>query len=193
MVSICLFCIENHRYGQTKHYIGRWRQCRGKLPGHCFRKPQHRHSGVLCRLVFHRLQVGYSVWTNPFSKVRSYVSYKDTRFIVFWSKNPHPLLPYLDILRGKGIGCYIQYTLNDYELERLETGVPPLVERIDTFKKLATRLGKEAVIWRFDPMLLTGNLSLDGLLDKVERIGDQLKGYTEKWCSAMPTSLTIER
>lgn len=129
---------------------------------------------------FHRLQVGYSVWTNPFSKVRSYVSYKDTRFIVFWSKNPHPLLPYLDILRGKGIGCYIQYTLNDYELERLETGVPPLVERIDTFKKLATRLGKEAVIWRFDPMLLTGNLSLDGLLDKVERIGDQLKGYTEK-------------
>lgn len=68
-----------------------------------------------------------------------------------------------------------------------------MAERIDTFKKLATRLGKEAVIWRFDPMLLTGNLSLDGLLDKVERIGDQLNGYTEKWCSAMPTSLTIER
>lgn len=142
---------------------------------------------------FHRLQVGYSVWTNPFSKVRSYVSYKNTRFIIFWSKNPYPLLPYLDILRGKGIGCYIQYTLNDYELERLETGVPPLVERIDTFKKLATRLGKKAVIWRFDPMLLMESLSLDGLLDKVERIGDQLKGYTEKWCSAMPTSLTIER
>ena len=129
---------------------------------------------------FHRLQVGYSVWTNPFSKVRSYVSYKDTRFIIFWSKNPYPLLPYLDILRGKGIGCYIQYTLNDYEHEHLETGVPPLSERIDTFKKLATRLGKEAVIWRFDPMLLTDSLSLDGLLEKVERIGDQLKGYTEK-------------
>lgn len=68
-----------------------------------------------------------------------------------------------------------------------------MVERIDTFKKLATRLGKKAVIWRFDPMLLMESLSLDGLLDKVERIGDQLKGYTEKWCSAMPTSLTIER
>lgn len=55
-----------------------------------------------------------------------------------------------------------------------------MVERIDTFKKLATRLGKKAVIWRFDPMLLMESLSLDGLLDKVERIGDQLKGYTEK-------------
>ena len=100
---------------------------------------------------FHRLQVGYSVWTNPFSKVRSYVSYKDTRFIIFWSKNPYPLLPYLDILRGKGIGRYIQYTLNDYELERLETGVPPLVERIDTFKKLAHTFRQESRDMAFRP------------------------------------------
>ena len=129
---------------------------------------------------FHRLKVGYSVWTNPFNKVQSYISYEDTRFIVFWSKNPRPLLPYLEILEEKGIGSYIQYTLNDYEHERLETGVPPLSERIDTFKMLAARLGKEAVIWRFDPMMLTDSLSMDGLLGKVERIGDLLKGYTEK-------------
>jgi hypothetical protein len=38
---------------------------------------------------FHRLKVGYSAWTNPFNGVKSYVSYQDTRFIVFWSKNPH--------------------------------------------------------------------------------------------------------
>ena len=129
---------------------------------------------------FHRLKVGYSVWTNPFNKAQSYISYEDTRFIVFWSKNPRPLLPYLEILEEKGIGSYIQYTLNDYEHERLETGVPPLSERIDTFKMLAARLGKEAVIWRFDPMMLTDSLSMDGLLGKVERIGDRLKGYTEK-------------
>ena len=129
---------------------------------------------------FHRLRIGYSVWMNPFNKVKSYVSYADTRFIVFWSKNPRPLLPYLDWLKEKGIGCYLLYTLNDYECERLETGVPPLADRIDTFKLLAERLGKEAVIWRFDPLLLTDSLYLDGLLEKVERVGDQLKGYTEK-------------
>ena len=38
---------------------------------------------------FYRLaKAGYSAWTNPFNGVKSYVSYKDTRFIVFWSKNP---------------------------------------------------------------------------------------------------------
>ena len=66
---------------------------------------------------FHRLKVGYSAWTNPFNGTKSYVSYKNTRFIVFWSKNPKPLLGHLDELKDRNIGCYIQYTLNDYEKE----------------------------------------------------------------------------
>ena len=129
---------------------------------------------------FHRLKVGYSAWTNPFNGVKSYVSYQDTRFIVFWSKNPRPLLQHIDYLKERNIGCYIQYTLNDYEKEGLERGVPKLSERIDTFKLLVDKLGKGRVIWRFDPLLLTDDISIDALLSKIERIGDQLQGYTEK-------------
>ncbi|MBR6483300.1 MAG: DUF1848 family protein, partial [Bacteroidaceae bacterium] len=61
---------------------------------------------------FHRLNKGYSAWTNPFNGAKYYVSYEDTKFIVFWSKNPRPLLARLDELKEKGISCYIQYTLN---------------------------------------------------------------------------------
>ncbi len=129
---------------------------------------------------FHRLKVGYSAWTNPFNGVKSYVSYQNTRFIVFWSKKPKPLLPHLDELKEKNIGCYIQYTLNDYVKEGLEKGVPPLEERIDTFKRLVDKLGKGRVIWRFDPLILTDQIGMDDLLMKVENIGDQLQGYTEK-------------
>lgn len=129
---------------------------------------------------FYRLKVGYSAWTNPFNGVKGYVSYKDTRFIVFWSKNPRPMLPHLDYLKERNIGCYIQYTLNDYEKEGLERGVRPLAERIETFKLLVDKLGVERMIWRFDPMILTDDISVDNLLDKVENIGNQLKGYTDK-------------
>ena len=129
---------------------------------------------------FHRLKVGYSAWTNPFNGVKSYVSYENTRFIVFWSKNPRPLFPHLDYLRESNIGCYIQYTLNDYEKEGLERGVPKLSERIDTFKQLVDKLGKGRVIWRFDPLVLTDGIDLNKLLAKIENIGDQLLGYTEK-------------
>ena len=129
---------------------------------------------------FHRLKVGYSAWTNPFNGVKSYVSYQDTHFIVFWSKNPRPLLSHLDYLKERNIGCYIQYTLNDYEKEGLERGVPKLSERIDTFKQLVNKLGKGRVIWRFDPLLLTDDISIDTLLSNIEFIGDHLQGYTEK-------------
>lgn len=129
---------------------------------------------------FHRLKVGYSAWTNPFNGVKSFVSYEKCRFIVFWSKNPRPLLAHLDELKERNIGCYIQYTLNDYVDEGLEKGVPSLEERIDTFKQLVDKLGKGRVIWRFDPLILTDKISLDDLLCKVETIGEQLQGYTEK-------------
>lgn len=129
---------------------------------------------------FHRLRVGYSAWTNPFNGVKSYVSYKNTRFIVFWSKNPFPLLKHLDYLEEKNIGCYIQYSLNDYENEKLELNVPPIQFRIDTFKRLVDKLGDGRVIWRFDPLILTDDISIDVLLSKIECIGDQLQGYTEK-------------
>jgi len=111
--------------------------------------------------------------------VKSYVSYEKTRFIVFWSKNPRPLLPYLDRLKELNIKCYIQYTLNDYENERLEK-VSSLANRIETFKLLANQLGKGSVVWRFDPMILTDDVSVNDLLLKVQNIGDQLKEYTEK-------------
>ena len=129
---------------------------------------------------FHRLNKGYSAWTNPFNGVKSYVSYEDTKFIVFWSKNPRPLLSRIDELKEKGIACYIQYTLNDYEQERLEKAVRPLAERIETFKLLVEKLGKGAVIWRFDPLILTETIGVDDLIRKIEFIGDSLYGYTEK-------------
>lgn len=129
---------------------------------------------------FHRLKVGYSAWTNPFNGVKSYVAYRDTRFIVFWSKDPRPLLSHLHELEDRNIHCYIQYTLNDYEKEGLERGVPALDVRIDTFKRLVDALGKGHVIWRFDPLILTNTLTKDELLEKIEKIGDLIYGYTEK-------------
>lgn len=129
---------------------------------------------------FDRLEKGYSVWTNPFNSAKSYVSYARTRLVVFWSKNPRPLLPHLEKLREKGIRCYLHYTLNDYETEGLERGIPPLDERIDTFLRFSELLGKELVIWRFDPLIRTDRIGVEELLRKAERIGDRLRGHTRK-------------
>ena len=129
---------------------------------------------------FDRLDKGYVRWRNPFNGKESYVSFANTRFIVFWSKNPAPLLPELHKLRERGIGCYIQYTLNDYEQDNLEPNVPDLEFRVDTFKRLVDALGESSVLWRFDPLLLTDCITEDSLLDRLDNIARRLNGYTEK-------------
>ena len=129
---------------------------------------------------FRRLEKGYVRWRNPFSWQDSYVSFGNTRFIVFWSKNPAPLLPYLPMLKERGIGCYIHFTLNDYEAEGLEPNVPPLSQRIETFRRAVEALGRGAVVWRFDPLILTDKINIDTLLEKIAHIANALTGYTEK-------------
>ena len=129
---------------------------------------------------FDRLREGYVRWRNPYSGKDSYVSFDKTRFIVFWSKNPEPIIPYLPLLKERNIGCYFQFTLNDYDAEGLEPKVPPLKKRIETFKQIVDFLGKGSVVWRFDPMILTEKIKEVDLLHKIENIANQLSGYVEK-------------
>jgi hypothetical protein len=75
---------------------------------------------------------------------------------------------------------YVQFALNDYYEEKLETGVPSLSSRMDIFKKLVDRLGYGKVIWRFDPLILAKGLIVDDLLEKIYNIGVKFSGYTEK-------------
>ena len=128
----------------------------------------------------HRLKVGYVKWFNPFSKLSHYIGFKKMRCIVFWSKNPAPMIPYLDEIDRICPNYYFQFTLNDYDTENIEPRVPPLEERLKTFKRLSERLGKDRIVWRFDPLILSDRLSVPDLLKKVERIGDQVAQYTSR-------------
>ncbi len=127
-----------------------------------------------------RLKAGYSVWVNPFNQKRQLVKFDKTRLVVFWSKNPKPLIRILPEIDKLEINYYFQFTLNDYEAEGLEPNVPDLADRINTFRELSNRIGKGKVIWRFDPMILTKDLSISGLIKKVKKIGDMLHNYTNK-------------
>lgn len=129
---------------------------------------------------FNRLRRGYCGWRNPFNQKESIISFSKTKCIVFWSKNPAPIIDKLHELKERGIHCYVQYTLNNYKTEGLEPSVPHLSERIDTFKQLVDILGVGAVIWRYDPIILTDKTHISDHLGRIEAIGEMLKGYCEK-------------
>ena len=62
----------------------------------------------------------------------------------------------------------------------MKPGVPELKQRIETFMALSDILGKECVIWRFDPLLLTDQTEPDGLISKIDGLGKLLNPFTEK-------------
>jgi DNA repair photolyase len=130
--------------------------------------------------LINRIKEGFVKWKNPFNGVPLYVSFEKARLFVFWSKNHEPILKHLDFLDEKGYNYYFQFTLNDYDTEKLEPQVPAVQSRIETFIKLSERVGKEKVIWRFDPLILTDKINVEELLKKTENIGNQLKDYTDK-------------
>lgn len=128
-----------------------------------------------------RLQAGYVKWNNPFNASHpQYVSFDQTRVIVFWTKNAAPFERYLEQLDSLGLHYYFTFTVNDYEEEGFEPGVPPLGERIASFQRLSQRLGRERVIWRYDPLILTDELTVSALLARVKRVGHELAPYTDK-------------
>lgn len=130
---------------------------------------------------FDKLKKGYVKWINPFNRLKpQYVSFANTQVIVFWSKNPAPIIPFLEKLKELKIACYFQFTVNDYEEEGFEPNLPSLERRIESFKCLSKTLGKERVIWRFDPLLLSDKTEPERLIQKIRKVGDIIHPFTEK-------------
>lgn len=129
---------------------------------------------------FNRIQERYVLVPNPYnSKMISRISLDPAVVdcIVFWSKNPAPMLEKLDKL--KEYNYYFQFTLNPYGPD-IESHLPAISKRIDTFKRLSDRIGKEKVIWRYDPILTNETYTPGFHKEKFAEIAYELKEYTEK-------------
>ena len=127
-----------------------------------------------------RWENGYIKWTNPFNGQPLYISFKNTRCVVFWTKNPKTFMKHLDWCDKNIPNYYFQFSLNDYDKEKYEAKVPSVESRIKTFKELSQRLGKKRVVWRYDPLILTKDIDVNELLRRVKNIGDQIHEFTEK-------------
>jgi DNA repair photolyase len=127
-----------------------------------------------------RIREGYLYNVNPFNahqfkRIELGSDYVDA--IVFWTKNPEPLIKHLDELDQRGYRYYFQYTLTGYGKD-FESGVPIKEKSIDTFKKLSEKIGSQKMIWRYDPIILSDKTSIDFHENNVESIARQLSGYT---------------
>lgn len=99
--------------------------------------------------------------------------------VVFWTKNPAPMFSRLAEIDDLGYRYYFLFTLTPYD-HRIEVNVPAVKQRITTFRALAKCIGKERVIWRYDPILFTSNFSTDWHIAAFSALAERLAGCTEK-------------
>lgn len=98
--------------------------------------------------------------------------------IVFWTKNPAPMLPYLDAFSD--YTYYFQATLTGYGHD-VEANLPDKHKvLLPAFKELSRRIGPERVIWRYDPILFNAKYTPEYHLRAVRSIAEELEGCTEK-------------
>lgn len=130
---------------------------------------------------FNRLEEGFVCVRNPMNihRVSRIEINKDViDGIVFWTKNPKPMLPYLEKLND--YPYYFQFTLNPYSTD-IETNLPSKKEYIiPTFIELSKMIGKERVVWRYDPIIVNEKYTFDYHIKYFNSLAKKLSPYTEK-------------
>ncbi len=130
---------------------------------------------------FNRLKAGYVYVRNPMNPHRiSEVSLSPDVVdgIVFWTKNPTPMLDRLYELRY--YTYYFQFTLTPYGVD-VEKNLPSKNDLIiPAFQKLSSCIGKERVVWRYDPILLNDKYTVQYHKEYFRMFCDRLADYTEK-------------
>lgn len=130
---------------------------------------------------FNRLKDGFLYVRNPMnfhqiSEIK--ISPDVVDCIVFWTKNPLPMMERLDELEA--YNYYFQFTLTGYgndverNLPNKRTSVIPI------FQELSNKIGKEKVVWRYDPIFFSNRYNVQYHLKAFRSIAEALSGYTEK-------------
>ena len=130
---------------------------------------------------YNRIKEGFVLVRNPMnihqiSRIKITPDVVDG--IVFWTKNPIPMIKRLDEL--KNYSYYFQFTITPYGKD-VEPNIPDKNKVIlPAFKKLSDMTGPDRVIWRYDPIMISGRYQIEYHLRAFGKIASELRGYTHK-------------
>ena len=126
-----------------------------------------------------RIKEGYVCVRNPYNpkQVTKYsLSPKVVDLIAFCTKNPLPMLPFLDEL--KPYGQYWFVTITPYGKD-IEPNVPDKETVMEGFKALSDVVGADSMGWRYDPIFIDEKHPLEWHISEFEKMAKNLSGYTK--------------
>ncbi len=145
--------------------------------------------GYYSEWLMNRLREGFAYYRNPMNSAqvcKVLLTPENIDCIVFWTKDPAPMLDKLTELDALGFHYYFQFTITSYGLpyqgsalgQYLEPNLREKRKIIQTFQLLSERLGKDRVLWRYDPIILNDTLTREYHLEQFKTLCRELSGYT---------------
>lgn len=130
-----------------------------------------------------RLKEGFVYVRNPMnprqvSKIA--LSPEKIDCIVFWTKNPaEKFISDLSMVDDMGYKYYFQYAINSYN-HLVEKNIPKKQFQLERFQRISSKIGKERVVWRYDPIFFTEYYDLEYHKKWFAYIASKLENHTEK-------------
>ncbi|MCO1600187.1 DUF1848 domain-containing protein [Desulfosporosinus nitroreducens] len=128
-----------------------------------------------------RLKAGFIVTRNPRNNAQISclpLNPEVVDCLVFWTKDAENILSSLKLIDEMGYKYYFQFTLTPYD-RTIEQNLRDKLSIEDTFIELSQQIGKERVLWRYDPIVLNAMLTIDYHKLKFERLCQKLAPFTE--------------
>lgn len=125
-----------------------------------------------------RIKEGYVLVRNPYNPVqvtRYDLSPDVVDLIAFCTKNPAPMLKYMDLL--KPYGQYWFATITPYGKD-IEEHVPAKEAVMSSFKEISKIVGADSMGWRYDPIFLDETRTVEWHLQEFETMAKTLAGTT---------------
>ncbi len=121
-----------------------------------------------------RINEGFFDVRNPFyHNLVNRIYLEDIDLFVFCTKNPLPIIPYLDKINKP---IYFQVTLTSYNKD-IEPNLPDKRLIIEGIKEISKKLGKNNVVLRYDPILLNDKYDINYHIKAFDKLLSSLKGY----------------
>ena len=127
---------------------------------------------------YNDLKSGLIEYQNPYNKNIYSIDVSEIDKIVFWSKYPKPFIFFLKrIIKEYNFDIIFHITITGYEKD-----IEPFNKKgvLKSFIDISNLLGKDKVIWRYDPIFFNEKYNMDFHKKMFVKINEMICGYTEK-------------
>lgn len=128
---------------------------------------------------YNRIKEGSVLVRNPYypQQVTKYsMSPEVVDCLIFCTKNPMPMLNRMDEIQKYHQFWFV--TITPYGKE-IEPYVPAKELVLESFQRLSEKVGLQSISWRYDPIFISEQYSLDFHMRAFQRMAEKLEGYTD--------------